>query len=57
LLAEGGAIYVLHDLWKLVSRYKRGRERGIVAETIAGGCVPMFPESGPPFPYSGPLLG
>src|SRR5947199_5708547 len=21
------------------------------------GCVPIFPESGPPFPYSGPLLG
>jgi len=36
-LAEGARIYVLHDPWRILSRYKRGRGRGIVAETIAGG--------------------
>jgi len=56
-LTVGGAFYVLHDLSMIMSMYKRGRGRGIVAGTIAGGCVPMFPESGPPFPHSGPLLG
>jgi len=54
-LTVGRAFYVLHDLSMIMSKYKRGG--GIVAETIAGGCVPMFPESGPPFSYSGPLSG
>ena len=33
-LAEGGTVYVLHDPWRTMSRYKRGREREIIAETI-----------------------
>jgi hypothetical protein len=28
--------YVLHDLWKTMSKYKRGRGRKIIGETIAG---------------------
>ena len=35
-LAEGGPFYVLHDPSMILSRYKRGRGRGIVAETNAG---------------------
>jgi len=35
-LAEGGAFYALHDPSMIMSRYKRGRGRGIVTETIAG---------------------
>ena len=35
-LAVGGAFYVLHDPSMIMSRYKRGRGRGIVAETITG---------------------
>ena len=49
-LTVGRMFYALHDPLMIMSRYKRGRGRGIVAETIAGGCVPMFPESGPTVP-------
>ena len=34
-LAEGRAFYVLHDPLTIMSRYKRGRGREIVAETVA----------------------
>jgi len=35
-LTEAGGIYVLHDPWEIMSKYKRGRGREIVAETNAG---------------------
>jgi hypothetical protein len=31
---KGWAVYVLHDPWRIRSKYKRGRGREIVAETI-----------------------
>ena len=40
-LAEGWVLYVLHDASMIMSRYKRGRGREIVAETIAG-WTPSF---------------
>ncbi len=36
-LAEGGAFYVLHDPWEIMSKYKRGRGREMVALNLE--CV------------------
>ena len=44
-LTVGGAFYALHDPSMIMSKYKRGRGREIIAETIGSrtaGLLPFF---------------